>query len=136
MNRDGSGAVRGRVLVVDDEPLVGRAVARVLAAVHDVVVATSANEALAKLTAGEPFDVVLCDLMMPGMTGVDLHRTVAAVAADLAARFIFLTGGAFSPEAQEYVDRSGADRIGKPFDAAELRALVSAHVQRRRAAAA
>ena len=119
------GGKRGRVLVVDDEPLVRKAVDRVLSSRHGVTLAASAPEALALLDAGERFDVVLCDLMMPGMSGMELHRAVVAKHPDVANRFVFLTGGAFTPEAQSYLEGTGAARVSKPFDAQDLRALVA-----------
>ena len=115
----------GRVLVVDDEPLVGRAVSRILSPPHQVTVASSAGEALTLLEAG-PFDVVLCDLMMPGMTGMDLHARLASADPGLAARFIFLTGGAFTDLARDFLERVPNPRLEKPFEPAALRAAVLA----------
>jgi PAS domain S-box-containing protein len=88
---------RGRILVIDDEPMIGELARRVLSADHDVVATTNGSEALSKLSAGERFDAILCDLMMPQMTGMDLHARLLQVAPDQAARLIFLTGGAFTP---------------------------------------
>jgi CheY-like chemotaxis protein len=118
-------SARAHVLVVDDEPLVARAVKRVLHAQYDVTLASSADEALERLRSGERFDVVFCDLMMPGKSGMDLHRAVLAEAPAVADRFVFLTGGAFTPEADEYLRRSGAPHVTKPFDSAALRDLVA-----------
>jgi CheY-like chemotaxis protein len=119
-----------RVLVVDDELLVGRAVARVLGPRHEVVVATSAREALALIEAGNVFDLVLCDLMMPGMDGMELYRAVEERAPDVADQFVFLTGGAFTVEAETFLNTSRAERIIKPFDSASLRLLVAARARR------
>ncbi len=69
------GAIRrGRILIVDDEPLVANVIRRVLAKEHDVVTAIVAREALAMCAAGEKFDLILCDLMMPVMTGMELYH--------------------------------------------------------------
>jgi len=116
---------RGRILVVDDEPLVGRAVSRILAPPHEVVARTSARAALDDLLGGPPFDVVLCDLMMPEMTGMDLHARLVREAPALAARTVFLTGGAFTPSAREFLDRVPNLRLEKPFEAQALRDLVA-----------
>jgi len=110
---------------VDDEPLVGRAVARVLAAEHEVVTRTSAREALAELLGGAGFDVVLCDLMMPEMTGMEVHARLARDAPALAARLVFLTGGAFTPAARDFLDRVPNPRLEKPFDPQALRDAVA-----------
>jgi len=123
---------RGRILVVDDEPLVGKAVQRVLASQHEVVVESAARSAMARIEQGETFDLVLCDLMMPQMTGMDLHAAVSRAAPAMAERFVFLTGGAFTPAAREFLDRAARRRIDKPFEPADLRDLVNAELQARR----
>ncbi len=130
-------AQRGRILVVDDEPLVARALLRILAPHHDVVTRTSAREALADVQGGsEPFDLLLCDLMMPDMTGMELHARVREVAPALADRIVFLTGGAFTPSAREFLARVPNPRIEKPFEPDALRALVARVLARAPAALA
>jgi len=119
--------------VVDDEPLVGKAVQRVLASQHEVVSESSARSALARFERGESFDLVLCDLMMPQMTGMELHAAVSFAAPEMAERFVFLTGGAFTPAAREFLDRSAMRRIDKPFEPADLREMVGAELRARRA---
>ncbi|MGB8931168.1 MAG: response regulator, partial [Anaeromyxobacteraceae bacterium] len=113
----------GRILIVDDEPIVARAAERALAG-HDVVIATSAAEALGLLDAGEHFDAVLCDLMMPQMTGMELHARVAATDPELAARFVFITGGAFTDAAAEFLRTTRNGWLEKPFDPRGLRAAI------------
>jgi PAS domain S-box-containing protein len=115
---------RGRVLVVDDEPTVAAAVGRALAGAHDVVLRGSAEEALEAIERGERFDAILCDLMMPGMTGMDLHEALVRVAPEQARRFVVLTGGAFTERAREFLDRVALPRCEKPFDTSALRELV------------
>ena len=114
---------RARILVVDDEPLVGRAVQRILAP-HEVVACASGAAALAELSSG-PFDVVLCDLMMPEMTGIELHARLAAEAPEVARRIVFLTGGAFTTGAREFLAQVPNACLEKPFDPAALRAAVA-----------
>jgi CheY-like chemotaxis protein len=121
---------RGRVLVIDDEPMVGAAVARTLAPHHDVTTVSTARAALEHLEADPRFDVVLCDLMMPGMTGMELHARLSASAPALTERMIFLTGGAFTPHAREFLDRVPNPRLEKPFESEALRSVVSALVYR------
>jgi PAS domain S-box-containing protein len=112
------------VLVVDDEPMVGRAITRMLTPPHRVVSVHSAAEALARLAA-EPFDAVLCDLMMPEMTGMAFHARLLAEAPATAARMVFLTGGAFTPDAVEFLERVPNHRLEKPFTVVELRAALA-----------
>ncbi|MFL5271058.1 MAG: ATP-binding protein [Anaeromyxobacteraceae bacterium] len=126
-------APRGRVLVVDDEPLVGVALRRALAREHDVVVTGSAREALALVRGGERFDILLSDLLMPEMTGMDLHATLAGEAPDVARRMVFLSGGAFTPAAREFLDANRERCIDKPFEVQALRELVRRRVAEARA---
>ncbi len=123
-----AGSARGRVLVVDDEPALGRLVSRMLEAEHDVTVVARARDALTRLE-GEAFDVVLCDLMMPEMTGMDLVEHLRAHAPDLADRVVLMTGGAFTERAREFLAAVSNQRLEKPFDAATARALVRAFVR-------
>ena len=115
---------RGRVLVVDDEPAVAAAIRRVLASHHEVVVHGSAEEAMDTIARGERFDAILCDLMMPGMTGMDLHEALSRLAPEQAGRVVVLTGGAFTPRAREFLDRVPLPRCEKPFDSHGLREVV------------
>jgi CheY-like chemotaxis protein len=116
---------RARLLVVDDDRLVGRAIARILSPPHDVHVVESAEAALALLGAGPAFDLVLCDLMMPGMTGVELYERTVAIAPAMASRIAFLTGGAFTPQAREFVRRVSTPCLEKPVGALALRTIVA-----------
>lgn len=120
---------RGRILVVDDEPIVLHIVTRVLSKEHEVVGLSTAAEALARCASGETFDLILCDLMMPDMTGMDLHRELSRVAAEQANKMIFLTGGAFTELARRFLTDPPKEQIEKPFDAANLRAIVRRYVR-------
>src|SRR5690606_31677090 len=116
---------RGKVLVVDDEPMIAKAVQRILSPQHEVVGIESADEVLKRIGAGEHFDVILCDLMMPQMTGMDLHAEISRVALEQAGRMIFLTGGAFTPRARAFLDETPNLHIDKPFEIRHLRALIN-----------
>jgi signal transduction histidine kinase/CheY-like chemotaxis protein len=117
---------RARVLVVDDEPGIARSLARALARDHDVATATSAHEALKQLLESDRYDVVLCDLMMPDMTGVDLYAELERRRPELAQRVLFFTGGAFTPATQAFVQRMGERCLEKPFDVGEVRRKLAA----------
>jgi PAS domain S-box-containing protein len=112
---------RARVLVVDDEPLMARGLARILGREHDVSTLTSAREALKCLMETDSFDVVLCDLMMPEMTGVDLHRELERCKPEIARRLLFFTGGAFTPATHAFVKRMADRCLEKPLDVSEVR---------------
>jgi PAS domain S-box-containing protein len=118
-------APRRRLLVVDDDALVVRALVRSLSQAYDVEGVGSAADALARLDVGPRFDTVLCDLMMPQMTGMELHARVAARDPALAARMVFITGGAFSAAATDFLARTRNTCIEKPFETARLRDAIS-----------
>jgi CheY-like chemotaxis protein/two-component sensor histidine kinase len=115
---------RRRVLVIDDEPALARMVRAMLSAEHDIVVAESGREALAKLTQEPHFDAILCDLLMPDLSGMDLFEIVAQALPDLAPRFVFMTGGAFTPKSEEIFAKFPDRCLEKPFDAAALTAIL------------
>ncbi len=118
-------ARRGRVLVVDDDAIVASAVARALERDHEVVPLQLSEEALRRVIAGERFDAILCDLMMPQITGMQLYECIREVAPDQARRMVFLTGGAFTAEARSFLDRVPNTWIEKPFQSDRLRAVVN-----------
>jgi len=114
-----------KVLVIDDDPLVGRALSRALSETDDVEVVADAEHALARLGGGEGYDVILCDLMMPGMTGMDLYAEVLRRAPKLAVRFVFMTGGAFTPRARAFVETIVNPCLEKPIDMRRLRSIIA-----------
>jgi signal transduction histidine kinase len=120
----GSRRARPRILVVDDEPMVGTVVRRILGDENDVVSVTSGADALAALDTGH-FDLLICDLMMPHVSGMDLHDAISKRWPEHARRMIFATGGAFTPRAREFVDRVPNAFLDKPFTANDLRIAVS-----------
>lgn len=119
----------GKVLVVDDEASIGKAVARVLGSEHSVEVMQSAELALKRMAAGERFDVILCDLLMPQMTGMDFHEALLRVDPTQVGKIIFLTGGAFTPRARAFLANIGNQRIEKPFDPIHLRSLINDRIR-------
>jgi signal transduction histidine kinase len=114
---------RTRVLVVDDELLI-LDVVRAALENEDVASATSGDEALALLASDASFDVILCDLMMAGMTGMDLYDTLLARHPELVGRVVFMTGGASTPTARDFLERVPDRRLDKPFTHAELARIV------------
>ncbi|HYH97362.1 two-component regulator propeller domain-containing protein [Hyalangium sp.] len=131
--RAGDG-VRGRVLVVDDDPLVSSALRRTLSREHEVEGVVSARRALELLTSPQGgYDVILCDLMMPEMTGMDLHAQLQETAPEQARRMVFITGGAYTPAAKEFLERVSNARLEKPFDSDKLRDQVREWVKQARA---
>ena len=118
---------RGRLLVVDDDAMVGRALRRALKD-HDVTVLSDAREARDLITAGQRYDLIFCDLMMPQMNGMDFHAELTRTMPGQAERIIFITGGAFTQGAMDFLDRIPNERLYKPFEPKSLRALVQRHL--------
>jgi CheY-like chemotaxis protein len=125
----GAPARRGKILVIDDEPMVARSLGRVLEQDHDVTIVLNAGDAHRRVVAGERFDVILCDLMMPQMTGMDLHAELLRTVPEQAAQMVFLTGGAFTPGARAFLEGVPNQRLHKPFDMQNLRAIVNDRVR-------
>jgi CheY-like chemotaxis protein len=121
-------AARGRILVVDDEPIVCFSLERLLASEGEVVALTSAREALERIRSGERFDVILCDLLMPEMDAPALHAELLSEAPEQAERMIFVTGGAFTMRARDFLDRVSNERLAKPFDVDALISLVRTRI--------
>lgn len=120
---------RGRVLVIDDEDIVGRTIERILSRFHDVHVEVDPSQGLSRLARGEEFDVVLCDLTMPVVNGMEVYRRIAAANPDLAARIVFLTGGVLSDEIEEFLQGCSNTALRKPFSVNRLLDVVASHVQ-------
>jgi CheY-like chemotaxis protein len=118
------------VLVVDDEPYVGKTLRRILGQAHEVEVVGSAREALARLARSPAPDVILCDLMMPGLTGMDLHAELSARAPGLAARLVFVTGGAADDAARRFLQTVANPVLEKPLPPEVLREVVAESIRR------
>jgi CheY-like chemotaxis protein len=108
--------------------MVTKATQRALSA-HEVVTMQSARQALKRIRAGDRFDVILCDLMMPDVTGMALHTDLLQIDRDQADRMIFMTGGAFTPAARTFLSQVPNPRLEKPFEVTELQALVNDRVR-------
>jgi PAS domain S-box-containing protein len=119
----------GRVLVVDDEPLVLSAMKRTLSVEHEVLGFHRARLALEWLEKGQPWDVMLCDLMMPEMTGMEFYAELSRRWPERMKDVIFVTGGAFTASAREFLGRVENTRLEKPFDPQTLRELVRLRLQ-------
>ena len=103
-----------RVLIVDDEERLRRALVRLLGD-HETVEAADGAAARRILERDQAFDVILCDMMMPGVSGMDLHGWLREAHPRLAGRLIFITGGAFTPRAKEFIDSVPNLCLEKPF---------------------
>ena len=116
---------RRRILVVDDEPSVCRALRDALAGEHEVVACSSGLHAVSILTSDPDFDLVLCDLHIPEMTGMGLYQRLVRMNPDLASRVVFMTAGTFTDEARRYQVDGPRPLVEKPLDLSQLRSLLA-----------
>jgi CheY-like chemotaxis protein len=101
-----------------------RGITRTLSGLYEVESTTDAREALRWILVQKSYDVILCDLSMPGMTGLDFHRELSGVSPEMASRLVFLTGGAFTPQSREFLERTARYQLGKPFELDKLLTLI------------
>jgi CheY-like chemotaxis protein len=123
-----NGVPRGRVLVIDDEPRVTQAITRILCREHEVTVVDRASAALELLQSGARFDVILCDINMPGMSGAELFRELEQLIPEVAARVVFLTAGVATAPVRQFLGTVANACIEKPFRLSELRRVVESLV--------
>ncbi len=113
-----------RALIVDDEPRVAATFQRILSRQMETELVLSAREAFKLMEQGERFDVIICDLMMPEMTGMDLHASVQELDPEQADRMIFVTGGVFTTQAEKFLNEIENMWLEKPFTPSKLRQAV------------
>jgi PAS domain S-box-containing protein len=123
--------LRGRILIIDDEDLVRQVLVEMLGD-HETVVATSGTEARSILVEDTEFDVILCDLMMPDLSGMDLFAWLRDRSSDAANRVVFMTGGAFTTRASEFLAAVKPPTLNKPFGAARLQADIATLIHKAR----
>ena len=114
--------VRGHILVVDDEISVARTLKALLQTEHEVTLAASGAQALAEIaSSSRVFDIIMCDLMMPVMSGMDLYERIRHDHPGLETRIVFMTGGVSMDRAREFLATSVNLTFEKPFDFDRLR---------------
>ncbi len=113
-----------RVLMIDDEAGVGRSTRMLLSPEYDIHPVTRAREGLELLAGGARFDAIVCDLMMPEMSGIEFYHQLSQSAPAYARRVVFLTGGAFTQQARDFLETVAQPTIDKPFEEHELRAAI------------
>ncbi len=116
---------RGRLLLIDDQPLVGAAFQRALSREHAVILVESTPVALARLRAGESFDVIFCDLTMPAMIGLEFYGQIERSLPHLRDRVVMIAGGERGPDIRAFVETRRIPVIEKPLDLDQVRDLVA-----------
>ncbi|HEY4187224.1 MAG TPA: ATP-binding protein [Polyangia bacterium] len=114
----------GHIVIIDDDRDILRTLERTLHG-HEIVTFGKAREAMAWLKSGKHADVILCDLMMAEYTGMDFHADLARERPDVASRVVFMTGGAFTLHAQQYVAAVPNPCVAKPFDVPALKRMIA-----------
>jgi CheY-like chemotaxis protein len=90
---------------------------------------SSGKEAIERLRSGQPFDIVFCDLMMPEVSGIEVYNQVARDVSDLGTKFVFMTGGAFTAPAREFLETTPLLCLEKPFELGQVRELVAERIE-------
>lgn len=117
------------VLVIDDEERLGKALQLALSDSAQVVVETAARNALERLERGERYDLVLCDVMMADMDGIEFHRRLHRVLPEQAARVVFITGCAMTARIDAFIAHTQNLLLEKPIDMEGLKALIERRVR-------
>ncbi|MEL6342481.1 MAG: response regulator [Myxococcota bacterium] len=108
---------RRRLLLIDDDPMILRAIGRSMKEAWSVIALEDASEGLARVLLGERFDVILCDVRMPGMDGL---RFFHALPETVRPRLVFITGDALDHRTLARLRETGAPVLRKPFPLSAL----------------
>jgi two-component system cell cycle sensor histidine kinase/response regulator CckA len=119
-----SEAAPARILIIDDEPLLGQTLLYAFKGRHDVVICTSGRDALSRLEKDARFDLVLCDLMMPDVSGSAVYEAVKRSYPGLVRCFVFMTGGAFTERAREFLAKHPGAQLEKPFNIEDIERIL------------
>ncbi len=113
------------VLVIDDEELILRSLGRMLRSDYWVDVCSDGERALEMIAEGD-YDVILCDIMMPGLSGVALYERLKEVCPQARERVIFISAGTFTYKTQSFADSTTQPVLLKPVRREGLRTAIEA----------
>jgi CheY-like chemotaxis protein len=117
-------ARRLALLVVDDEPLITRSLVRLLSPRHDVQAVHDVDAALRVLSSGAAIDAILCDLVMPDRTGIELYAELRTRGSELSERIVFLTGGGLTPALSSFLRGFPSRILHKPCEPSEIEVML------------
>ncbi|MEM6954808.1 MAG: response regulator [Myxococcota bacterium] len=129
MVQESAHAARLRVLIADDDRRLRELMMLLLSDDYDVDVAASGEEALAILER-RAYDAFLCDLSMPGAGAREVHAHLLETNPDAARRLVVVSGGAFTDDAERFLELSGCARVPKPFSPNDVARAVEMVVAR------
>ena len=122
---------RARILLVDDDTIVQQFLTEILSEEgHEVEIVKNGDDALAKL-GSEDYDVIMLDVKLPGMNGLDMYRHLQKMAGSLARRVIFITGDVMNIDTKNFLSQTSVPYITKPFGAEQLKKDVDRILSRR-----
>ncbi len=110
--------------MIDDEELLGQTIQLGLEGTMDVELETSGVKGLERLLSRENFALVLCDLSLPDLSGIEIFAQIEEQRPDFLPRFVVMTGGAVSNESHEFLERFQGPLLNKPFTLSQVEALV------------
>ena len=119
-----------RILVIDDDEIVLRLIQRCLGSEYALTTVTCGSEALDLLARQEPYDVVLCDLLLADMAGEQLYEELLDFHPAQARRMALMTSGRDLPEFRDFIRRFDGCLLAKPFEVSELRRTVEVVLSR------
>ena len=117
-------------MVIDDDDLLRRTIAKMVSHRYDVTSMARAREALDHLAEGARYDAILCDLIMPGMDGMEFYAQLGQMLPELASRVVFVTGGAVTAAARNFLEMGSIRCLGKPFNAEQALEALRAAAER------
>jgi CheY-like chemotaxis protein len=123
-----SSSRRGRVLVIDDEPAICALVDRMLKPEHDVVTTTYPEQAVQMIREGQRFDLIISDVMMPVMNGIEMHAQITAIDAESGDKFVFFTASVLSPELERRLESLPNTILRKPVSVSAMRQFVRGRI--------
>jgi CheY-like chemotaxis protein len=115
---------RGKVLIVDDEPAIRNILARILSNKGLEAQTVSSGKAALAMLNGKDYDLLVADLKMSGLSGIDLYRALKKKCPDMADRTVFITGDTMTEETNDFLASSGRPYLAKPFTPMEFLEII------------
>ena len=120
--------LKARILVVDDEPIILQFLERVLTGEgYEIETVANVSDAFKKIKK-ERYHLILLDIKLPGGSGIELYRRIQGIAQSLARRVVFITGDVMGTDTRNFLSRTRAPYITKPFDTEQLKEEISRHL--------